>query len=178
MNEILTLLAVITGPATGPDIWFAIAVAGSMAGPGIVSIPTSKSGKPRHVVLTDEGRGFFATATAGKAADALVFTRASGEAWGKSHQFRPLREACAAAKIVPAVGFHILRHTYASRLALVGAPMAVIAEQLGHAGTRMTERHYAHITPSYVGDTVRALFSRMGIVPASNVTTLAGRTAK
>jgi len=27
-----------------------------------------------------------------------------------------------------------------------GVPMAVIARQLGHADTRMTEKHYAHLT--------------------------------
>jgi hypothetical protein len=31
-----------------------------------------------------------------------------------------------------------------------------IAEQLGHADTRMTEKHYAHLAPSYVADTIVA----------------------
>ena len=77
-----------------------------------------------------------------------------------------------AAKIEPAVGFHILRHTYASRLALRGVPMRVIADQLGHADTRMTEKHYAHLSPSYVADTIRQNFPDLGIVENSNVTTL------
>ena len=34
-----------------------------------------------------------------------------------------------------------------------GVPMGVIAEQLGHADTRMTEKHYAHLAPSYIADT-------------------------
>lgn len=144
---------------------------------GTVSIATSKSGKPRHVWLTDEGRDFFTRAIAGKAAGALVLAREDGGAWGKSHQSRPLLDACKAAKIAPAISFHILRHTYASRLALAGSPMAVIAEQLGHAGTRMTERHYAHLTPSYVGDTVRALFSKMGVLPDSNMALLPARAS-
>ena len=48
-------------------------------------------------------------------------------------------------------------------LAMKGVPMGVIADQLGHADTRMTERHYAHLAPSYVADTVRAAFSNLGI---------------
>jgi hypothetical protein len=28
-----------------------------------------------------------------------------------------------------------------------GVPIAVIAAQLGHADTRMTEKHYAHLAP-------------------------------
>jgi hypothetical protein len=38
-------------------------------------------------------------------------------------------------------------------------PMALIARQLGHSDTRMTERHYAHLAPNYVADTIRASFS-------------------
>jgi integrase len=80
-----------------------------------------------------------------------------------------MKEACKAAKIEPAIGFHILRHTYASRLAGRGVPMRVIADQLGHTDTRMTEKHYAHLAPSYVAETVRAALQPLGIVTASNV---------
>jgi hypothetical protein len=61
-----------------------------------------------------------------------------------------------------------------------GVPMAVIAEQLGHADTRMTERHYAHLSPSYVAQTIRANFPDLGIVPKSNIEMFAEkrRTAK
>jgi hypothetical protein len=38
-----------------------------------------------------------------------------------------------------------------------GVPMGVIATQLSHGDTRMTEKHYAHLAPSYVADdTIRA----------------------
>ena len=47
--------------------------------------------------------------------------------------------------------------------------MGVIAAQLGHADTRMTERHYAHLAPNYVADTVRAALPTLGIVEESNV---------
>jgi integrase len=148
---------------------------------GTLTIAQSKSGKARHVVLTDEGREFFQRHVTGKDGAALLFERdhmvqqATRDApaetvrapWGKSHQFRVLREACKAANIAPAVSFHILRHTYASRLAMRGAPMKVISEQLGHSDTKLTERHYAHVSKSYVADTVRETFSDMGIGHAS-----------
>jgi hypothetical protein len=72
-----------------------------------------------------------------------------------------MREACARAGIAPPVGFHVLRHSHASILAMRAVPMAVIARQLGHADTRMTERHYAHLAPNYVSDTIRANFPRL-----------------
>jgi integrase len=129
----------------------------------------SKAGKPRHVALTDEGRGVFATLAAGKLGDDPIFTRADGGRWGKSHQLRPMLEGCKRAKIKPAVSFHVLRHTYGSTLAMRGVPMGVIAEQLGHADTRMTEKHYAHLAPSYVADTIRTHFPTLGIAGESNV---------
>jgi hypothetical protein len=49
--------------------------------------------------------------------------------------------------------------------------MAVIAAQLGHADTRITERHYAHLAPNYVADTIRSHFGPLGI-EASTVTAL------
>jgi integrase len=67
------------------------------------------------------------------------------------------------------VNFHGLRHSYASRLAMRGDPLAVIAAQLGHSDTRMVEKHYGHLSPSYVADTVRAAFGTLGIVEPSNV---------
>jgi hypothetical protein len=41
--------------------------------------------------------------------------------------------------------------------------------QLGHADTRMTERHYARLAPNYIGETVRANFTALGIVETTNV---------
>lgn len=128
-----------------------------------VLVRESKSGKPRHVILTDEGKDFFVEVTAGKAKTALALTRRDGSPWGQSHQQRPLSDACKRAKITPPASFHVLRHTHASLLAMKGVPIPVIAEQLGHSDTRITSRHYAHLSPSYVAETIRASFPKLGI---------------
>jgi len=112
--------------------------------PGGLPVTIAAAG-PRHVVLTEEGQRFFATMTAGKTGAALIFTRDGGGIWGRSRQQRPLTEACKTAKIKPAVRFHDLRHTHGSTLAMKGGPLAVIAAQLRHSDTRMTEKHYAHL---------------------------------
>ena len=142
---------------------------------GIVTVRESKSGKPRHVVLTDEGQRLFATLIAGKVGDNPIFTRRGGGPWLKSHQMRPMLEACRRAKIKPEISFHVLRHTHGSALAMKGVPMGVIAEQLGHADTRMTEKHYAHLAPSYVADTIRAHFPTLGIMGDTNIATIKPR---
>jgi integrase len=136
---------------------------------GTLRVRASKSGKPRHVFVTQEGRGFLTQRAAGKPGGARFFLRSNGKPWRKSEQQRPLDAACAAARIDPPVHFHGLRHTYASRLAMRGVPLAVIAKQLGHADTRMVKKHYGHLAPSYVADTVRAAFGTLGILDTSNV---------
>ena len=78
-------------------------------------------------------------------------------------------EASERAGIAPAVNFHILRHTHGSHLAMNGVPMGVIAAQLGHADTRMTEKHYAHLAPSYVAQTIRANFPKLDLDADSKV---------
>jgi len=135
---------------------------------GTLAIRLSK-GKVRHVVLTDEAKLAFDVWTSGRGSADLVFLRADGDAWGTSQQKRPLDEASARARISPAVTFHILRHTHGSHLAMRGVPMGVIAAQLGHADTRMTEKHYAHLAPSYVAETIRAKFPVLGIADMGQV---------
>jgi integrase len=137
-----------------------------------VTVRISKAGKVRHVVLAEEGRALFASLTAGRLARDLIFLRSDGHAWGPSHQQRPLAAASVVAKIEPAATFHVLRHTYGSALAMKGVPMGVIAAQLGHADTRMTERHYAHLSPSYVADTIRASLPALGDFTAGNVVSI------
>ena len=95
---------------------------------GLVHVRQTKSGKPRHIPLTEEGKAFFARLKVGKAPDDLLFLQESGRPWGESEQARPLKRAALAAN-VPDVSFHVLRHTYASLLAMAAAVLA-----LGAAG--------------------------------------------
>ena len=139
---------------------------------GTLHIPVSKGGTARHIHLTSEGVELFRTLTAGRDRGALVLTRGDAGAWGKSHQHRPLQIACGAARISPAISFHVLRHTYASRLARSGVSMLVIAAQLGHADTRITVKHYAHLAPDHVAQAVRAGFSDMLLVEKTNVVSI------
>jgi integrase len=130
---------------------------------GAVTIRKSKSGKPRHVVLTDEGADFFRRHCAGRPGSELMFRHADGSAWKTSEQSRPMSEAYQRAHIVPAVSFHALRHTWASLAAMARVPLMVIAKNLGHAGTRMVERHYSHLAPSYITEAIRAGAPRYGV---------------
>jgi integrase len=126
------------------------------------------SEKVYHVHLTDEGVKFFRGVCVGRAGNDLMF-QTDGREWRKSEQKRPMVAAVAHAKIKPSVSFHGLRHTYASHCVMNGTPLLVVAKNLGHSDTRMIERHYGHLAPSYVADAIRAGAPRFGIAEPVNV---------
>jgi integrase len=130
---------------------------------GTLGIRKSKSGKARHVVLTEEGTAFFADLCAGRHGSETLLLRPEGKPWGASNQTLRLMRACRRAGIVPAANFHALRHTYASLAIMNGAPLHVVGKNLGHADTRMVEKHYGHLAPSYVADEIRKAAPRFDI---------------
>lgn len=138
-----------------------------------VHLTDTKGGTARDCYLEGEGAALFARHTAGKKGSDLVFPSPSGKRWSDSMQIRRMAQASAAASIEPA-GFHDLRRTYGARLARAGVPMSVIARALGHADERITRRHYAHLSPSYVSETVREHAAGLGIVAPSDVERLPG----
>jgi integrase len=124
------------------------------AGQGTVYVAESKNGESRYVELNDEGIALFKTLTQDRDADETMFLRSNGKSWKQSEQQRPMDAACDAAKL-EGVTFHILRHTYASHAVMNGMPIKVLADNLGHKDTRITERHYAHLSKSYKQKLIR-----------------------
>jgi integrase len=135
---------------------------------GTVHIRRSKTGKDRHVELTDEGVHFFKETTIGRRGDAFMFVR-DDKPWATSAQARPMAEACEQASISPPISFHGLRHTWASLAIMSGMPLMVVAKNLGHVDTRMVEHHYGHLSGSFVRDAVREHAPRFDL-KKSNVT--------
>ncbi|MES3054603.1 site-specific integrase [Sphingomonas faeni] len=140
-----------------------------------VYLMEAKNAHPRPAYLDDEGTQMIETAVAGKAPGDLLFTRPSGTQWKQADQLRRMNDAFDRAKIDKTT-FHDLRRTYGARLARKGVAMAVIAEAMGHKDERITRKHYAHLAPSYVSETVRNAVSGMGIVEKTNVVPL-GKSA-
>jgi integrase len=130
---------------------------------GTIHVKRSKSGKERYIHLTDEGRDLFAQLCIGKAGDVVLFPCT------QSQQRNAFTTALDAAAITPPITFHGLRHTYASHAVMNGVPLMVVAETLGHADTRMVEKNYGHLAPSYLRDAIRAGAPTFGTVEATNV---------
>jgi integrase len=141
---------------------------------GTLHIAKSKTGKPRHVTLTDEGVQFFANLAAGRSGGELFFHAPRGGQWTRAVQQRPMLLACERARIEPPIGFHGLRHTWASLAVMAGMPLLVVAKNLGHTSTKMVEAHYGHLSPGYVSDAIRKHAPRFGVEVDRKVATLRG----
>ncbi|WP_041792130.1 tyrosine-type recombinase/integrase [Stigmatella aurantiaca] len=79
----------------------------------------------------------------------FVFCQDDGQPLTAGKTAQPLRRALKMADIgreEGRIGWHDLRHTYASHLAMKGIPLKVIQELMGHVTIEMTER-YAHLSP-------------------------------
>jgi integrase len=121
-----------------------------------VYVEKGKSGKPRHVFLDEEGVQFFKRLAGDRIHDELLLLRSNGAGWGKDDVKKPMRRACAKGKI-PRLGFHQLRHSFATRLLTQGVPMQIVAQQLGHASLRMVEKYYGHLVDAHVQQVIASV---------------------
>lgn len=76
----------------------------------------------------------------------LVFSADDGSPLGEWLCQRRLQRACRLANLEP-IGWHVLRHTFASHLAMRGVPLNTVRELMGHKSIAMTLR-YAHLGTS------------------------------
>jgi integrase len=124
--------------------------------------------RPRLVPLTEEGQELFDRLTAGKEADALIFTDADGNPWQKNAQARRMKDASKAAKMKPPVTLTDLRDAYGSLLLNAGVSLEVVSKAMGHASTATTAKHYAHLLQGTVDKAIRDALPKLG-VSKSNV---------
>lgn len=111
-------------------------------------IEKTKTGKPRHVPLSNDGIKFFKALAKRKTRNDLLLTHQDGSNWDRSHQTRPMRQACEKSGINPPVGFHVLRHTYATLLLRTdgsqGVSIRYVAALIGDS-VATCEKHYGHV---------------------------------
>lgn len=130
-------------------------------------VTTPKNHKPREIPLAQSALDALKSYRHLKGE--LVFCGPTGKALTKGECKHPLWRACKAAKL-RRVGWHVLRHTFASHLAMRGVPVRTIQELLGHATLTMTLR-YAHLAPEVTRDAVAMLDRRAdtGLTPNTKV---------
>jgi hypothetical protein len=142
-----------------------------------MAIRQSKTGRTRHVVLTNEGISFFRRSPPAALAARSWLRKANGETWRASHQLRPIAQACHHAKIEPPVSFRALRQH-------LGKQLGHERRAAGRSGEEPGSRRHAHgrialraLAPSYIADTIRTGASKFGFKPNPKIATLATKGA-
>ena len=116
---------------------------------GIVTLPATKSGDVQYLPLTDEAKTILRSMESWQRSG-WVFPSENPAAHLDARNFyrRIFLPAVKAAKLED-VTWHTLRHTFASRLAMIGQDPITIAELLRHSGTGLVKR-YAHLAPDHL----------------------------
>ena len=104
-----------------------------------------KTGKPRIVYLT-AGLVALCRELAERHPEGPLFRNAHGLPWHKIGLAKRVRELRVRLGIGGRVFPYCYRHTFATDALAHGVPDAYVAELLGHSGTAMLHRHYAHLT--------------------------------
>lgn len=126
-----------------------------------ITIPASisKIKKARSIALTEEAVALFEQLTAGRPANARIFTH-RGRPWSKDGHQHSLAKALAAAGIQGA-NLKSMRHTFAAWLKLSGrVSSAEAAAVLGHS-VAMYENTYGRIGSNRAGKAVRDALPRL-----------------
>lgn len=117
---------------------------------GKVSSP--KSNRIRHIPMANE---VLEILWLRREEQGLVFPRPDGQPLAYNTTDLAIKRHCKRAGLRP-IGWHVLRHTFASQLATEGVSMRIIQEFLGHSTIQMTGR-YAHLAPSAFQNTIEVL---------------------
>jgi integrase len=144
-----------------------------------VYVEKGKSGKSRHVFLDEEGTQFFKRLAGDRIPDELLLLPSNGEeGWNKDDVKKPMRRACGKSGI-PHLGFHQLRHSFATRLLTRGVAMQIVAQQLGHTSLRMVEKYYGHLVDTHVKQVIASVpgagLNNAAIVREGNVIAIPAR---
>ena len=113
---------------------------------------STKSNKIRHIPMTPSVYEILKGREKDKS---FVFPSLNGTPLDQSRSIKRLYRICENAGLRK-IGWHVLRHTFASHLAQAGANLVAIQNLLGHSDIHTTMR-YAHINSSLLRDAIDSL---------------------
>lgn len=120
-------------------------------------VGTPKNGRTRDIPLSDQTVSILKHHRT-QVKGVLVFPDSHGEMRTKEQCKWPLWRQCKRAEL-RRIGWHVLRHSFASHLVMRGATIIAVKELLGHSDIKMTMR-YAHLSPDHRRDAVELLDTR------------------
>ncbi|MBL6938269.1 MAG: site-specific integrase [Alphaproteobacteria bacterium] len=127
------------------------------------ALGTPKGNRERHIPLDID---LCEMLSARRRAEGYVFLDNNGQPFTHKKASAALAAVCRHAGL-PKVGWHTLRHTFASHLAMNGTPLNIVQALLGHASITTTMR-YAHVAPSALRTAIELANPRTAGVAADN----------
>lgn len=115
------------------------------------TVDTPKSNRERHIPMDVD---VYEVLYRRKKNTGYVFLE-DGKLWNSPRLNFRLATACKKAGLRK-ITWHVLRHTFASHLAMKGVPLNTVQALLGHA-TISTTMRYAHVAPSTLRDAINML---------------------
>ena len=113
-----------------------------------LAIGKDKSGRDRKMVLPEATAALFAKHSESKLPTAFLFTRESGQQWGKDAWKGLVKDAARAAGLPDSTTAYTLRHSVITDLIHDGLDTLTVA-QLSGTSLAMIEKHYGHLTQSH-----------------------------
>lgn len=121
---------------------------------GTLHVVKSKTARDRHIVLTDDAVVLFRGFCSGREGTDLIFARENGKPWKRHNWCWEMPRVTLDARLSD-VTYYTLRHTYCSHAVMNGMALTVLAKNLGHANTKMVEKHYAHLSKDFIAREIR-----------------------
>lgn len=121
-------------------------------------LDSPKSNRIRHIPMTYD---LYQILLRRRKTTGYVFLDADGHAFDDQRLRLRLARVCQKAGLRK-IGWHTLRHTFASHLVMSGATLAEVQKLMGHSTITMTMR-YAHLAPSALRSAIDLLASKQAI---------------
>ena len=117
---------------------------------GILTIPLSKSGHSRHVILSEAATAILSNLSSWTHCPYLFPSPlSSGQPMQGRHFVVKIYEPALKLAKIEGATWHTLRHTFASRAVMAGVDIRTVQELMGHSTIIMTMR-YAHLSPAHL----------------------------
>ena len=142
---------------------------------GILTIPLSKSGRTRHVVLSEAAKSILQGLSSWMHS-VYVFPspRHPGEPMQGRHFVVKVYEPALKRSGIVGATWHTLRHTFASRAVMAGVDIRTVQELMGHCTITM---RYAHLSPGHLREAVNKASLKQPEIKTGNGTVTATVTS-
>ena len=139
---------------------------------GILTVPLSKSGRTRHVILSEAALTILRGLSSWMHSPYLFPSPLNaGHPMQGRHFIVKVYEPALESAGIEGATWHTLRHTFASRAVMAGVDIRTVQELMGHSTITMTMR-YAHLSPAHLRTAVnKASLGVLAPHPASGTVT-------